>query len=170
LIEGPGHDPPETVPPGPAEPRRHRGLDRAIGIVLGILLGAGIVTAFVFLGSEQTIDAPQIDHGANGGEASRRSNREEPPRQEPTPVPVVRVIGGAPPPSGPPRLDFRQGRRVRFRVETDTPLGIEIPGYGISRTVSSAATISFPAARVGQFPVIVDFSHIAIATLKITRR
>ncbi len=31
--------------------------DRLIGIALGLLLGLGIVTAFVFLGSESTIDA-----------------------------------------------------------------------------------------------------------------
>ncbi|MGZ8665758.1 MAG: hypothetical protein ACXWZM_01460 [Solirubrobacterales bacterium] len=167
MIEGPGHDSPETVPFGPEAPRRHRGLDRAIGIVLGILLGVGIVTAFVFLGSEETIDAPRIDHGAadGGDHASREKQRQ----QEPKPVPIVRVVGGAPPPSGPPRLDFKKGETVRFRVETDTPLGIEVPGYGVSRAVESAATLSFPATRVGQFPVIVDFSHIAIATLWIRR-
>jgi hypothetical protein len=173
LIEGPGHDPPEMVPPEPAAPRRHRRLDRAIGIVLGILLGAGIVTAFVFLGSEGTIDAPRIDHGTTdgGGQANRGRHGDEQPhaKPQPVPVPVVRVIGGAPPPGGPPRLGFEKGKTVRFRVETDTPLGIEVPGYGVSRTVETAATFSFPATRVGQFPVIVDFSHIAIATLRIRR-
>ncbi len=158
-------------PPGPRAPRPHRGVDRAIGIVLGILLGVGIVTAFVFLGSEGTIDAPRIDSGS----ANRRAHRGESPgkqhepKPKPKPVPVVRVIGGAPPPSGPPRLDFRQGRTVRFRVVTDTPLGIEVPGYGVHETVESAATLSFPARKIGQFPVIVDFSHIAIATLRVRR-
>ncbi len=170
MIDGPGNDSPEAAPPGPAAPRRHRGVDRAIGIVFGILLGVGIVTAFVFLGSEGTIDAPRIDHGAaaNGGD-QKRQNRNKHRQQRPKPVPVVRVIGGAPPPSGPPRLDFKKGRTVRFRVVTDTALGIEVPGYGVSKTVESAATFSFPAARVGQFPVIVDFSHIAVATLRIRR-
>jgi hypothetical protein len=150
--------------------RPHRGLDRAIGIVLGLLLGVGVVTAFVFLGSEGTIDAPRIDHGtaARGGHANR-GNRDRQRQQGPKPVPVVRVIGGAPPPSGPPRLDFKKGRTVRFQVVTDTALGIEVPGYGVSKTVESAATFSFPATRTGQFPVIVDFSHIAVATLRIRR-
>ena len=31
-----------------------------LGIVLGIVLGLGIVSAFVFLGSEGSIDAPRI--------------------------------------------------------------------------------------------------------------
>jgi hypothetical protein len=34
--------------------------DRIIGIGLGILLGLAIVIAFVFLGSENTIDAPSL--------------------------------------------------------------------------------------------------------------
>lgn len=36
-------------------------VDRVVGILLGIVLGVGIVTAFVFLGSENTIDAPRIN-------------------------------------------------------------------------------------------------------------
>ena len=82
---------------------------------------------------------------------------------------MVRVIGGAPPPSGPPRLDFKQGRKVRFRVVTDIPVGIEIPGYGVSETIDSDSTLSFRATRIGQFPVIVAASHIAIATLRVQR-
>jgi hypothetical protein len=34
--------------------------DRAIGIVVGILLGLAIVIGFVFLGSGDTIDAPSL--------------------------------------------------------------------------------------------------------------
>ena len=35
------------------------------GIVLGLILGIVLVVLFVFLGSEQTVDAPSIDHGAS---------------------------------------------------------------------------------------------------------
>jgi hypothetical protein len=49
--------------------------DRAIGIGLGLILGIVAVVLFVFLGSEETIDDPQIDRGpapierpAQGGE------------------------------------------------------------------------------------------------------
>lgn len=34
--------------------------DRAIGIVVGILIGLAIVIGFVFLGSGETIDDPSI--------------------------------------------------------------------------------------------------------------
>jgi hypothetical protein len=46
-----------------------RRVDRAIGIALGILLGIAVVIAFVFFGSERTIDAPSIDE--NGPAAER---------------------------------------------------------------------------------------------------
>ncbi len=39
---------------------RRRRLDLALGILLGLVLGLGIVSAFVFLGSEGAIDAPRI--------------------------------------------------------------------------------------------------------------
>jgi hypothetical protein len=38
--------------------------DLAIGIVLGIILGLAIVAVFVFVFSEDTVDAPSIDHSA----------------------------------------------------------------------------------------------------------
>lgn len=36
--------------------------DRAIGIVLGIVIGIFALIAFVFFGSSGSIDAPSIDH------------------------------------------------------------------------------------------------------------
>lgn len=38
--------------------------DRLIGIVLGIALGIAIVAVFVFVFSEDTVDAPSIDNRA----------------------------------------------------------------------------------------------------------
>jgi ABC-type Mn2+/Zn2+ transport system permease subunit len=38
--------------------------DRAIGIVLGILLGIAIILLFLFLGSRETIDEPSLSGGA----------------------------------------------------------------------------------------------------------
>lgn len=34
--------------------------DRLIGILLGIMLGIAILLGFLFLGSEETIDAPSL--------------------------------------------------------------------------------------------------------------
>lgn len=193
MTEGPAQGTARVDPPGGGRlpengsPGRGRGLDRALGIVLGVVLGVGIVTAFVFLGSEDTIDAPRISGeggiGAGGGEGAQK--QEQRSRQQKAQgrqdeagqaqsagaasLPLVTVIGGAPPASGPPRLDFKLGGRVRFRISTDAPVAIEIPGYGIAETVGSDAVISFRATRPGQFPVIASASHIGIASLRIER-
>jgi uncharacterized membrane protein required for colicin V production len=47
--------------------------DRALGVVLGLVLGIVIIVLFVFLGSEQTIDAPSLE---NGGAVEERPGRE----------------------------------------------------------------------------------------------
>jgi hypothetical protein len=39
--------------------------DRLIGILLGVLLGIAILLAFLFLGSQDTIDAPSLSGGAD---------------------------------------------------------------------------------------------------------
>lgn len=41
-------------------PRR----DRLVGILIGIALGLAILVVFVFVFSEETVDAPSIDRGA----------------------------------------------------------------------------------------------------------
>ena len=139
-----------------------------LGIVVGLVLGLAVVAAFVFLGSEGTIDAPRIS-GVNTGKPQPATAPAK-PKPAPRPavshaVPEVRVIGGAPPASGPPQLHFKRGQEVRFRVVTDAPIEFEIPGYGIDETVESDSVISFKAPRAGQFPVLVAASHIEIAGL-----
>jgi hypothetical protein len=37
--------------------------DRVIGVALGVVLGIVIVVAFVFFGSQDTIDDPSVDEG-----------------------------------------------------------------------------------------------------------
>lgn len=41
--------------------KRTRRVDLAIGIVLGLVIGVAIVAVFVFVFSEQAVDAPQLD-------------------------------------------------------------------------------------------------------------
>ena len=108
--------------------------DRVIGIVLGLILGVGIVTAFVFIYSEETVDAPSISRNgerdgresASGGRAARRP-----------PVATVRVIDGAPPPRGPAVLHYDRDEVVRLRVVSDGTVDVELIGYGITRTVQA---------------------------------
>lgn len=39
--------------------------DRALGIVLGLLVGLAIVAVFVFVFSEETIDSSQLEEGSS---------------------------------------------------------------------------------------------------------
>jgi uncharacterized membrane protein required for colicin V production len=43
--------------------------DRVLGILLGLALGLAIVAIFVFVFSEDTVDAPSIDNGSAPTEA-----------------------------------------------------------------------------------------------------
>lgn len=151
--------------------------DRIIGIVLGVVLGIGIVTAFVFLYSEQTVDAPSLSDRRNagparGGYAQRGS--EGGPRgraQKPPPVRTVQVIGGAPPETGPAELHYRKDGLVRLRVDSDLTIDLELLGYGISRTVDAGQPelIRFRATKAGNFPLIVTASHIDVARITVGR-
>jgi hypothetical protein len=159
--------------PQPETPGRR--IDLALGIVVGLALGIAVIVAFVFFGSEGTIDAPRIsgvDTGKPPAAAKPRAagkSRSAPKGHSAAAMPTVRVIGGAPPASGPAKLHFKRGERARIRIDTDAPIGIEIPGYGIDETIETDSVLSFKAHRAGQFPVILAVSHIGIAELLVSR-
>lgn len=45
--------------------------DRALGIFLGIVIGLAVVAVFVFVFSEETVDAPSLDRAAPSQEQGR---------------------------------------------------------------------------------------------------
>jgi len=136
--------------------------DRLIGIALGTALGVGVVTAFVFLYSDQTVDAPSLSQG--GGAGSGAAGEPNSP-----PVATVRVVGGAPPPSGPAELQYRRGDLVRLRVLSDAPVALELLGYGITRTAAAGepTPFRFRASKRGTFALVAAGSHIAVAQLRV---
>jgi hypothetical protein len=140
-----------------------------IGIVIGLIVGIVVCAAFVFLGSEGTIDAPRISGVDAGKPAAGAPGKAPRVAAKPHPVPTIRVVGGAPPPSGPVRLHFRRGERVHLRLVTDAPVEIAISGYGIQKTLESGQILSFEATRAGQFPIVAAASEIALASLVVSR-
>jgi hypothetical protein len=50
--------------------------DRAIGIGIGLIIGIAAVVLFVFLGSQETIDDPDIDRGSQ--QIERESGEQNP--------------------------------------------------------------------------------------------
>lgn len=64
----------DTIPKQDSPPsRRHqRRIDLALGIALGVILGIAVVAAFVFYGSEGSVDAPRIS-GVDTGKPARHA-------------------------------------------------------------------------------------------------
>ena len=149
-----------------------------LGIVIGIVLGLGVLVYFVFVHSEGTIDAPRIQTGsteepaeesANSGTGTKPGSRAGTTTKSEA-VPVVKVIGGAPPiGAGAKQLHFKKGEKVRFEIETDEPFSFEIKGLGISESLEKSSIISFPAKKAGQFPVIATATLIGVADLLIEK-
>jgi hypothetical protein len=163
---------------------RRRWLDWVLGIGLGLVIGLGVLVYFVFVHSEGTIDAPSINEGATTGQTTTLPGESslpahpgspeeaaQPPAKKPRkqkPVPVVKVIGGAPPiDSGPKQLTFHKGEKVRFEIETDEPFSFEIRGLDIKQSIEESSIISFKASKAGQFPVIATATLIGVADLQI---
>jgi hypothetical protein len=163
---------------------RRRWTDWIVGVVVGVVLGLGVLVYFVFVHSEGAIDAPKVNEGTAGtttgsGESNppaHPGSPEEPatptakePQKKPKSIPVVKVIGGAPPTgSGPRQLHFTKGEKVRFEIETSEPFSFEIKGLGITQSIESTSTISFKATKTGQFPVIATATLIGVADLLIS--
>jgi hypothetical protein len=102
--------------------------------------------------------------GEGGGGRSGTGTRTEA-------IPVVKVIGGAPPTgSGPRQLHFTKGEKVRFEIETSEPFTFEIKGLGITQTIEKTSMISFKATKTGQFPVIATATLIGVADLLIAKQ
>jgi cell division protein FtsN len=172
---------------------RSRWADRIIGIVVGVVLGLGVLVYFVFVHSEGTIDAPKVNEGkAESNLPAHPGSPEKPAEDDPggspqpageskggepgtaettEAVPVVKVIGGAPPTgSGPKQLHFTKGEKVRFVIETSEPFSFEIKGLGITQSIESTSTVAFKATKAGQFPVIATATLIGVADILISPR
>jgi hypothetical protein len=52
--------------------RPHRRADLAVGIAIGIVIGIAVISVFVFLGSEGSIDAPRIS-GVDTGKPAQQA-------------------------------------------------------------------------------------------------
>jgi hypothetical protein len=71
-------EPQPTVPVPIATTGEHRRFDWVLGIAIGIVLGLAVAAGFVFIGSEDTVDAPRI-HGIESGKPPAEANGRETP-------------------------------------------------------------------------------------------
>jgi hypothetical protein len=141
--------------------------DRIIGIVLGVVLGVGVIVAFVFLFSEQTVDAPSL----SGGQplTTTTVGTGPSPRAAPPGIATVRIVDGQPPHGGPAELEYARGDEIRLNVVSDRTLEVELTGYGLRRTVpaNQPTEIDVRATRPGAFALIAADSHVDVARLTV---
>jgi hypothetical protein len=132
-----------------------RRAELTLGIALGVLLGVAIVVGFVFLGSEDTVDAPSIKNGSGA--------------PAPAPAPMTIVLRNAKPVGGVQRLEYKQGQRVRFSVSSDVADEIHVHGYDHMKDVAASGSVSFdfPAKLEGVFEVELEGRQEQIAELRV---
>jgi hypothetical protein len=144
--------------------------DRILGIVLGLILGIGVVVVFVFVFSEETVDAPSISRETTRAEQGNRgggSGGEG--RPSPPSVATVRIVGGAPPAAGPAELRYRKGELVRLRIVSDQSVSLQLLGYGPPFTAPAGRPTvrRFNASKAGDFGLVVLPSHIDVARISV---
>lgn len=146
--------------------RRGRRLDLAVGIALGIVLGVAVISAFVFLGSEDTIDAPRIS-GADTGNPFQATPTGSALSEEAS-VPTI-VIRNGEPVGGVRELEFSAGDEIRFRVRSDVADEVHVHGYDLSKAVTAGGTVSFsfPADLEGIFEAELEERGTQIAELRV---
>jgi hypothetical protein len=62
---------------------RGRSWDRAIGILLGVVLGIAVIILFLFLGSRNTIDEPSLSGQATQTQIQQAPPAGPPPKKKP---------------------------------------------------------------------------------------
>jgi hypothetical protein len=148
--------------------------DRIAGIVFGVALGVAIVAVFVFVFSEQTIDSASISphHAAAPKHPAEPHHRAPGPPKPRAIQATVTVRAGAPPESGPAHVDAHEGDEVTLTIDSDEPVGVELIGYGITRSVpaSSPTAIRFKATQAGNFALVNTATNIAVAQLRVSPR
>jgi len=153
--------------------------DRITGIVLGVVVGVGVIIAFVFFLSEQTVDAPSLsgtrpaagaNHGGGGTTGQRPAGPGKPQQPTAPPTATIRIIDGGPPASGPAELHYKTGDQIRLSVLSNTSLDVELTGYGLTRTIPAdePTEIDIRAKRPGTFGLIVADSHVDVARISVS--
>ena len=137
-------------------------------------VGALAIAAALFLilsggddddgGSEQQAAAPAQTTTPAG------SQQPEPkPRPQKPQIPVIEVVNGEPV-GGLRELEFQNGERIRFRVDSDVADEVHVHGYDILRDVTAGGSVSFDfqADLEGIYEVELEQRGTHLAELPIT--
>jgi hypothetical protein len=157
--------------------------DRRLGIGIGLVLGVAAVILFVFVFSDDTVDAPAVDESKTAQtttapaddegdrpdkQATRPEKPEEPDEPEEPPLATIEVAGGAPV-GGVQTLETGKGEQIAFEVVSDVADEVHVHGYDISKDVEAGGKVrfSFVAEIDGIFEVEMENAGVQIAELRV---
>ena len=128
-----------------------------LALVIAAVAVAGVL--FVVLrddddGSESSAPAP--------------TTRAEQPAPEPEPATIV--VEGGQPVGGVQELEFEQGGRIHFVVESDVADEVHLHGYDVAKDVEAGGSVEFdvPATTEGVFEVELESSAVQLAEISVT--
>jgi len=108
-----------------------------------------------------TAEATTAD-GAGGGN--------DKPKPPPEPEPATIVVRNGEPVGGVQELEFEQGGRIAFVVESDVDDEVHLHGYDIGKEVTAGGEVAFdvPATIDGVFEVELEESVVPIAEVTVS--
>lgn len=147
--------------------------DRRTGIIIGLVLGIAAVVLFLFVLSDDTVDAPAVDETTQvettitGEEPEKKDPPAEPPPEPP--LLTINVAGGQPE-GGVQTIETEKGQEIAFQVRADAPEHVHVHGYDLFEDVEPGrpAKFSFVAEIDGIFEVELEDSAVPILELRVT--
>jgi hypothetical protein len=138
--------------------------DRRLGAAIGLLLGIGAVILFVFVFSDDTVDAPAVDEPA----AIETTTSTTTTTTEKAPVTTIEIVGGEPK-GGVEELEVNKGDQVKFKVVSDAASEVHVHGYDLFENVEAGGSVSFSfvAEIDGIFDVELEDTATQIAELRV---
>jgi hypothetical protein len=143
-------------------------------VVIGVVAVAAAVVLFVVLQDDNeddgvtpipTTTAVEQQGGEDGG--SQGGGEAQEPDE---PAPPTIVLQDGQPVGGTQDLEFAQGDRIRFVVESDTADEIHLHGYNLTKNVAAGGKVTFdvPATIEGVFEAESHHSGAHLAEITVT--
>lgn len=142
--------------------------DRRLGIGIGLLLGVAAVILFVFVLSDDTVDAPAVNDTTRAQTTTGDQPKTKPEKPAEPPLPTIEVVGGQPT-GGVETLEVDKGETVEFLVRSDVAEHVHVHGYDLFEDIAAGGNVkfSFVAEIDGIFEVELEDSATQIAELRV---
>ena len=146
--------------------------DRRAGIAIGLVLGVVAIVLFVFVLSDDTVDAPAVDtpsaetgdasggagdegdgaddadavsgddDGGSGSDGAGGADKPAKPKPPEPSIPTIEVVGGQPK-GGVQTIETDKGAEVAFQIRSDVAEHVHVHGYDLFEDVGPGMTAKF---------------------------